>query len=191
METIQNNPLFDALSKAQEKFKHAKKSISNTFYKNKYADLASVIDVYRNILPEFGFSISHRLKYIDGQVLMVTSLYHVSGQSLDSEYPILPVKNDPQSYGSAISYARRYCVCALLGIASEDDDDDGNLATEGDTAKDIMTVLGEINKANTLDELKEIWQKMYKQFPLLREQIKNAKDKRKNYIMGLENATAQ
>jgi hypothetical protein len=65
-----------------------------------------------------------------GERVLVSILMHSSGQWIRSAYPILPVKNDPQGVGSAIAYARRYSLGALVGVCpSEDEDDDGNAAS--------------------------------------------------------------
>jgi hypothetical protein len=58
--------------------------------------------------------------------VLVTRLIHESGEWLGSRYPVHPVKADPQGEGSALTYARRYALMALVGIAPEDDD--GNAA---------------------------------------------------------------
>jgi hypothetical protein len=55
-------------------------------------------------------------------LILVTTLAHSSGEFVIGEYPVIPVKNDPQGYGSAITYARRYALSAMLSVAAEDDD---------------------------------------------------------------------
>jgi ribosomal protein S20 len=58
---------------------------------------------------------------------------HTSGEKVSGEYP-LPTGGSPQALGSAITYARRYCLCAVTGVAA-DDDDDGAAATEHHNAR--------------------------------------------------------
>jgi hypothetical protein len=121
--------LTEALSKAQGKFDHAKKDIKNEFFKSKYADLASVIDAAKNALSENGLAVIQTTNILrEGDISLVTILSHASGEWIKSEYPVIPVKKDPQGMGSALTYARRYCFSAITGIAS-DDDDDGNAAS--------------------------------------------------------------
>lgn len=120
--------LAEALSKAQGEFEHAKKAVDNAFFKSKYADLASVIDAAREPLAKNGLSVIQTTKTMDGKVTLVTMLSHSSGEWIRGEYPINPTKQDPQGYGSAFTYARRYCFSAITGIAS--DDDDGNAASQ-------------------------------------------------------------
>lgn len=124
----QINELTTALSKAQGVMSHAAKETENTFFKSKYATLAACLDAVREPLAANGLSVTQRT-HIDsaGGIVLITTLWHSSGQFLSSEYPILPVKNDPQGLGSALTYARRYTLSSITGIAQ--DDDDGNVAS--------------------------------------------------------------
>jgi hypothetical protein len=64
----------------------------------------------------------------DGMMHLFTRLVHgMSGEWIESDYPIICALDNPQAVGSALTYARRYSLCALVGIAS--DDDDAELAT--------------------------------------------------------------
>jgi hypothetical protein len=91
-------------------------------YIYRYADLAEVIDHVRPVLGKHGLSFTQLTVYGEGRNQLVTRLFHKSGQYLDSTYP-LPVSAGAQEMGSAITYARRYSLCAILGIAAEADDD--------------------------------------------------------------------
>lgn len=113
--------LIPALVAFQSAVKAPPKTKENPHLKNKYADLQDVIDTIREPLSANGLAISHE---VSGMVL-TTKLLHVSGQFLTTEMPLLMGKQDMQGLGSALTYARRYSVSALLGIAS-DDCDDGN-----------------------------------------------------------------
>lgn len=117
-----------ALSKAQGQFEHAKKDANNPFFKSKYADLASVIDAAKPHLAANGLAVVQTTNFTEHGLFLVTSLIHESGEYICGEYPIKPTKDDPQSMGSAVSYARRYTFSAITGIAA--DDDDGNKASE-------------------------------------------------------------
>lgn len=118
-----------ALSKAQGEFSHAKKDAENPFFKSKYADLACVIDAARAALSKNGLAVIQTTRLTAGQLSLITTLSHSSGEWIKGEYPINPTKNDPQGMGSAMTYARRYAFSAITGIASEDDD--GNAASQG------------------------------------------------------------
>jgi hypothetical protein len=91
-------------------------------YGYKYADLADVIDCYREPLSKAGLALTQTLRVDEGHMVLRTTLLHKSGEWIASEYP-LQNYNRPQEQGSAITYARRYSVTSLLGIAAEDDDD--------------------------------------------------------------------
>jgi hypothetical protein len=117
-----------ALSKAQGSFNHAKKDTNNPFFKSQYADLASVIDAAKHQLFDNGLSVIQIVDSLEsGDINLITMLLHSSGEYISGNYPIRPLKSDPQSIGSAITYARRYSFSAITGIAS--DDDDGNAAS--------------------------------------------------------------
>lgn len=116
-----------ALSKAQGLFDHASKDVKNDFYKSKYADLASCIDAAKKPLSDNGLAVVQATEVIEGCLYLRTTLMHLSGEFIAGLYPIDPLKKDPQGFGSAMTYARRYTFCAITGIAA--DDDDGNSAS--------------------------------------------------------------
>lgn len=87
-----------------------------------YADLADVIESYRAELSKNGLAVTQPIIQRDGHMVLFTVLSHTSGEWMASEYPLASYAR-PQEQGSAITYARRYAVSSLLGIAAEDDDD--------------------------------------------------------------------
>ena len=123
----QINELAAALATAQGQMGGAKKESDNPFFKSKYADLASVVDAIRGPFAEHGLSYVQAPKPIDGErVCVETLLMHASGQWISSEVDVPVSKQDAQGYGSALTYARRYGLQAIAGVAAEDDD--GNAA---------------------------------------------------------------
>lgn len=126
----QVNELFTALSKAQAVMVHASKDKSNPFFKSKYADLASVWDVCRKPLSDNGLSVTQTTRRDEGGITLVTILGHSSGQWIRSEMPVLTLKNDPQALGSALTYSRRYSLSSIVGVAADDEDDDGEKAQQ-------------------------------------------------------------
>lgn len=127
------NELATALAKAQSEIKHAEKSAENPAFKRdgkvlKYATLADVWDACREPLTKNGLSIVQLPVRTEGGVSVTTILMHCSGQSIDSTLEV-PAGNTAQAFGSAITYARRYTLAAIVGIAP-DEDDDGAQATE-------------------------------------------------------------
>jgi hypothetical protein len=101
-------------------------------YKYRYADLAEIIEHVRPTLAKHELAFVQLTARGEGSNTLVTRLLHKSGQYLESTYP-LPAQAAAQEMGSAITYARRYSLCAILGIAA-DEDDDGSKATEAPTA---------------------------------------------------------
>lgn len=116
-----NETLADALAKAQANMTHAVADKQNAFLGNKYADLASVYEACRGALTEQGIAIVQIFETIDdGSVFMRTSLLK-GEERIDSRLPLQWVR-DWHSMGSAITYARRYSLSAIVGVAPEDDD---------------------------------------------------------------------
>lgn len=91
-------------------------------YSYNYADLAQVSEAILPILGGLGLSFTAKPTMSGGQFVLAYRLLHVSGEDDKGEYP-LPTGGTPQSQGSAITYARRYCLCAVTGVAPKDDDD--------------------------------------------------------------------
>jgi len=98
-------------------------------YRYSYADLADVSQVILPLLGKRGLSWITRPTIADGRFVLAYELLHTSGESRTGEYP-LPDRGTPQEIGSAITYARRYALCAVTGVAPAADDDDGAAATQ-------------------------------------------------------------
>lgn len=124
----QINELAAALSKAQSEMSPAKKDTDNPFFKSKYADLASVWEACRKCLTENNLSVVQLPEQSESGLMLRTILMHQSGQYISSVFNMPLGKCDPQGYGSALTYARRYSLAALVGVYQ--DDDDANKATE-------------------------------------------------------------
>lgn len=121
------NEIAKALATAQSEFSTIVKNKTNPHFKSKYADLAAVIDAVRPALTKNGLTVSQVLRlHADGNgVYLETVLMHSSGQIMTSSYPIAHGLT-PQQMGSALTYARRYSLCAILGVAADEDDDGGS-----------------------------------------------------------------
>jgi hypothetical protein len=138
-----NNPyikeLYAALSKAQGQMEAASKDSKNPAFNSRYADLAAVWDAVREPLSKNGLAvIQHPVDAGDKRIGLVTILTHESGQSVRFEYS-MPIGDrvTAQAVGSAITYARRYSLMAVCGIAP--DDDDGNAASGKTTPSQSAT----------------------------------------------------
>lgn len=116
--------LVSALSKAQGKMKPAVFNRVNPHFRNRYADFTSCMDACRFPLAENGLSILQYCETISEKLHLVTLLAHVSGQWIKSFFPLNPLKMDSQSIGSAMTYAKRYSLSAMLGIVSDEEEDD-------------------------------------------------------------------
>ena len=125
-ETI--SELAKVLSNFQGKMTAVKKDATNPFYKSRYATLDTIWEAIRKPLSENGLSIIQTMDVLEGKSVLCTTLLHTSGEWVDGVQLVNPVKDDPQSLGSAISYARRYSLSAILGIVA-DEDDDAEIAT--------------------------------------------------------------
>jgi hypothetical protein len=125
---------------------NAAKNRANPHFKSNYADLAAVLDAIREPLAANGLSITQMMGFSDGNFILRTMLLHSSGQYIATEYP-LPSSGRPQEMGASQTYARRYSLAALVGVAQEDDD--GNSAIEHKPAPPPSPRISE-------NELKEI-----------------------------------
>jgi hypothetical protein len=125
--------LADALGKAQSEFGKALKDtagqVGNQRYQ--YADLASINDATKVALSKYGLCITSKTLIREGQLIMETSLVHVSGEREIAVWPL--VSGTQQQMGSAATYARRYTICALLNVVGETDDDGEAATAAGNT----------------------------------------------------------
>lgn len=129
--------IMPALIKAQGDFAPAVKAKVNPHFKSKYVPLDAVLDAIAEPLRNNGIAILQQTDIQDARTVLVTRLVHESGEWIAGRYPVHPVKADPQGEGSALTYARRYALMALVGIAPEDDDGNAAVkATEKTAAED-------------------------------------------------------
>lgn len=118
-----------ALSKAQGEMAAAPKDAKGNF--GRYSTLDSLWDVARPVLAKYELALVQSTDITpDGRCVLVSVLTHSSGEWISGVYPIEPVQKTPQGMGSAMTYARRYSLSAMLGLTS-DEDDDGALASRG------------------------------------------------------------
>lgn len=117
--------LAEALAKAQETMENAPLNKVNPHFKSKYADLAAIRDAVVPALSAHGIAVTQTTDLTaDGRVVVETTLMHKSGQWVMGRFPVLmPAAATPQAAGSATTYARRYALAAMVGIAAEEDDD--------------------------------------------------------------------
>lgn len=116
------NDLFSALSKAQAEMRNAEKDGKNPHFRSSYATLASVWDAAREPMSKNGLSIIQTLEEKENKIFVKTILGHTSGAYVESHCPVINPKGDMQGLGSAITYARRYALAAMVGVCPDDDD---------------------------------------------------------------------
>lgn len=124
MATVEN--IAKALVKAQAEMTKAHKGSENPHFRSKYADLGNVMDACLPALNANEIAVAQVMHSSEGEDFVVTRFIHASGESLECAVRLLIGKPDMQGMGSAITYARRYGLMMLAGIAPEDDD--GNAA---------------------------------------------------------------
>lgn len=146
--------LATALAKFQGEVKNPANTAENPFFKSKYAPLDEILNLVRPTLSKHGLSIVQIPVMSEGMVGVSTTLLHSSGEWIETLPILLKLdKQSAQGAGSAITYARRYALSAILGISSEDDDD-GNVAEKQvKTKKTIKKTTPKDTKDITHNEL--------------------------------------
>jgi len=126
--TAEKKTLIQSIADFQKSAPIILKSATNPFFKSKYADLPAVWHTIKDLMAENGLAVVNLNVIIEGQEYLETRIYHTGGEFISSVSKLAPVKSDPQSVGSAITYMRRYALMSLLGLVA-DDDDDANAAS--------------------------------------------------------------
>lgn len=169
-----------ALVKTQSLIASADKSGKNPHLKNNYATLGDVMDAIKPAMESNGLMfIQTPVPSDDGKLHLETLIIHNSGEFIGGVL-VMPIqKSDPQGYGSALTYARRYHLSSLIGVKQEDDD--GN-AARGNAS----TYAESIKSCDTMEELQDEYKRAFGAFRGDAASIKvitDAKDKRKAELM--------
>ncbi len=121
--------LSKSLVKAQSKLKPLLKDSVNPHFRNGYASLVAVSDAAKEALNAQGIALVQLSEpSAPGTLRLETILLHESGEWLSGVLEMPLPKADPQGWGSAQTYARRYSILAVIGLAAEDGDDDAAAA---------------------------------------------------------------
>jgi len=156
--------IFAALAAAQMEMGKALKDTKNEHFRSKYADLASVMDACMGALNKHVICVMKPTGEHEAGGYVKTILAHTSGETVECRVPLIVGKNDMQGYGSAVTYARRYGLMSMAGIAPEDDD--GNAASiappvaddrKAPTTQAIISGVDYVNDAESLEDLKARW----------------------------------
>ncbi len=124
--------LLNALSKFQDEQVFVKATKQGAF--GKFAPMKDVVMDSRDKLKANGLSVHQVLTHIDGVSAVKTTLYHTSGEHIEDVTPITHKPEDPQKWGAAVTYTRRFAYNTILGLLV-DTDDDGKLAASVDGKK--------------------------------------------------------
>lgn len=125
--------LIPALIAAKAEMGPALKDSHNPHFKSAFVSLQGALDACMPALHKHGLDVIQYPIVNEHGPALVTQLVHSSGETIVGHYPLAPAKqNDPQSLGAAMTYARRYGLMAITGMAPEDDD--GNMASGRDTS---------------------------------------------------------
>lgn len=158
------------LIKAQSAIETVYKDKLNPHFKNKYVPLCDILAAVKPSLNSNNFFLTQKVLLQENQEFLSTEIIHTNGESLSMLMPLVIVeKGNPQKYGSAMTYMRRYSLTALLAL--EEDDDDGEKAAAKPTYKEKLN-----NAAQGFGEdMKEIFIKQSKDdFDNIVKQIKEA-----------------
>jgi hypothetical protein len=138
-----------ALVAAIGELSNVPKTAANPYFKSKYAPLDAIIDATRPILLKHGLAISQTPLFMEGTAGVETTIIHKGGHSTTTTL-LLPLKDQsPQGVGGAITYARRYSLAAVLGVASEDDDD-GNVSSGLHKKEEARPAIAKVMDKNPL-----------------------------------------
>ena len=129
MTEVQNNKLIAALHKVQGKISGVKRDSTNPHFKNRYASLEAVIDTLRPALQENDLVVTQAPSRFteSGCIEIITTISHISGQSMQTRFDVPLSKKDAQGAGSAITYGCRYSLMALFLIPPTDDDGEASI----------------------------------------------------------------
>jgi ERF superfamily len=198
----------DALSKAQAILTNPAKDAENPHFRNRYATLDAGLTIVRAALSKNGIAFTQGTR-LDGDLLVLeTRLSHASGEWMESEYPVCRFPAKPQEIGSAMSYAKRYALFSIVGIAGGDDDD-GEAANRVETPAPARkppvkpageffdvdtsqvtrdTILFAIDLCSSEDELRKLWTEQAPNIKRLhaadREAVESVKEDRKASLKG-------
>ena len=148
-----------ALLASQKAVTHALKDSTNPHFRSKYADVSAVIEAVKEPLNANGISfLQSPSPSEDGRLPLTTRLLHTSGQWIEDTAVCPLPKADPQGFGSALTYLRRYSLGAIMGVPAEDDDGEGAVHRSAVTEKPKATNVESLppSKAMSKDTEKQL-----------------------------------
>ena len=188
--------LSQAMAKAQAEVNHALLDSKNPHFRSDYASLESCLNAAKPVMGKYGLALMQSGdRSAEGDMVLTSLLTHESGEWVQFQMPLVLSKQDMQGLGSALTYGRRYSLCGILGIGSDDDDGSANAdslkpqapqqqqpmppqqktAPQRPTQGGAYTVGFGKHKGKTLDEMGEKDVRSYLMY-LLGEMTKSGKD---------------
>lgn len=145
-----------ALVKAQALITFAGKNAKNPHFKNNYADLTAVIDAVKPALNAEGIVFLQTASPSDdGRLHLTTRLMHSSGEWIEDTAVCPLPKQDPQGFGSAMTYLRRYSLASITGLYQDDDDGEAARPRNSLDSATVERLVNSLEISTTLDELKQ------------------------------------
>lgn len=145
--------LFSALSVAQGEYETIGCNRENPYFKVRFADLDSILSAVRPALKRNKLTFLQQVRINEeGMTILHSILGHASGQWIESRNRIIPTKNDPQTFGSTLSYLKRYAAVSLLGVTISQDKDDDDAEKDMADARHIFVKGGLNTKYNPKEE---------------------------------------
>lgn len=145
---MEKSPTIVEITKALVAFQGKVESVTrnkeNKFFNSEYATLDEIIETIRKPLSESGLALA---QFPNGKGQLITLLLHISGEFFQNTIELIPKETTAQGQGGVITYARRYSLSAMLGIATEKDDD-GNEANGKKST--TTTIKNEVKDAGDL-----------------------------------------
>ena len=178
-----------ALVQAQKGITFASKDGVNPHFKNKYASLSSVIDAVKPALNDAGIVfLQTPTPSEDNKLHLTTRLIHSSGEWIEDTATCPLSKQDPQGYGSALTYLRRYSLASIVGLYQDDDDaQSASMPAKAsvDHSKLANYILG-LESANSMNELQTSYLKAlaeFKDYPQAVNELVKVKDRMKGQMV--------
>lgn len=127
--------VLQALLKAQLEFPSIPKRGFNPHFKSNFATLKDTKAAIDPILTKHGLGVVQLASQLDGKPALTTLLVNGDAEYFGDVTPLSLTKQDPQAHGSALTYMKRYCYSAILGLLTDEEDDDGNVGSGREPAE--------------------------------------------------------
>lgn len=162
-----------ALSKAQGEMPKLVADTKNDYYNSYYIQLGDIIKEIRPVLAKYGLAVVQEVASEGNTLVLTTRVLHESGEWIESVFrmpvtiqkskkkkdekepfePVVERKDpNPQEWGIAITYARRYTLSAILCLSSEMDDDANQISVDENTPKKQVSVAPPVNRSHELKQ---------------------------------------